>query len=405
MGRNASKEAPELTGDERYMAQKDKRNIDFGLRWREKYDFDGRLNVEKLESLIKQIHKECGNNVKKQDKQGLYTARVWLTEARKRVEVDKKKKKQDTLPSAPTVEKNGQSGGGGNQNLYPSLVDQAYRETPDDKVVMAQRRGQVPLRAEPPPAYDLGANGMSPEGQKSTEKEQELIRTVLRRVNMERALVETQTVKEENRSGKEKYQTPSPNQNRSGLLRKPSDIGEKNRPRPGRDLQYYSREEDSAEREGQFPLIELPNPQAEIDPNRGFVILYRPWTQRDVEMAVEGIPHPKTGMAGFERDLNGLASSFRLNTGEVERAVRTIVGKDWFAARGAWVPTGNNGDIIQWSAGLGEPFRVKITELCANLTEHYHRHADFSKFYAQQENYGGRWHTRFNQETGSGSNR
>jgi hypothetical protein len=59
MGRNSSKEVPELTGDERYMEQRDKRNIDFALKWRKKYDFDGRLNVEKLESLIKQIHKEC----------------------------------------------------------------------------------------------------------------------------------------------------------------------------------------------------------------------------------------------------------------------------------------------------------------------------------------------------------
>jgi hypothetical protein len=133
----------------------------------------------------------------------------------------------------------------------------------------------------------------------------------------------------------EKYQTLSPNQNRSGLLRMTSDIGEKNRLRPGRDLQYCSGEEDSAEREGQFPLIELPNPQAGIEDNEPTVRVYRPWTQRDVEMAVEGIPHPKTGMAGFERHLNGLASSFRLNTGEVERAVRTIVGKDWFAVRGA----------------------------------------------------------------------
>jgi hypothetical protein len=85
MGGNSSKETPELTGDERYMEQRDKRNIDFVLRWRKKYDFDVRLNVDKLESLTKQIHKECGNNVKKQNKQGLYTAGVWLSEAKKRV--------------------------------------------------------------------------------------------------------------------------------------------------------------------------------------------------------------------------------------------------------------------------------------------------------------------------------
>ena len=37
--------------------------------------------------------------------------------------------------------------------------------------------------------------------------------------------------------------------------------------------------------------------------------------------------------------------------------------------------------LFSWlpKARLGEPFRAKITELCANLTEHYHRHADFSK--------------------------
>ena len=40
---------------------------------------------------------------------------------------------------------------------------------------------------------------------------------------------------------------------------------------------------------------------------------------------------------------------------------------------------GNDGNVIQWSAGVGKPFRAKVTELCANLTEYYHRHVDFSK--------------------------
>lgn len=37
--------------------------------------------------------------------------------------------------------------------------------------------------------------------------------------------------------------------------------------------------------------------------------------------------HPKTGMEGFRRDLEGLGASFKLNTGEVERAVRHLVGE------------------------------------------------------------------------------
>ena len=63
-------------GDDRYMEQRDQRNIDFGLKWRKKYDFDGRLNVEK------------------QNKQGLYTAGVWLSEAKKRVEGENRRKPQ-----------------------------------------------------------------------------------------------------------------------------------------------------------------------------------------------------------------------------------------------------------------------------------------------------------------------
>ena len=60
MGRESSKEVPELTGDEKYMQGKDKRNIYFGPKWRKNYEFDGRLNIEKLESMIKQINRVVG---------------------------------------------------------------------------------------------------------------------------------------------------------------------------------------------------------------------------------------------------------------------------------------------------------------------------------------------------------
>jgi hypothetical protein len=56
--------------------------------------------------------------------------------------------------------------------------------------------------------------------------------------------------------------------------------------------------------------------------------VYRAWTHRDVEREVGGMVHPKTGKEGFRRDLEGLTASFKLNTGEDERAVRQLVGKD-----------------------------------------------------------------------------
>jgi hypothetical protein len=80
-----------FTGDERYMESKDKRNIYFGPKLRKRYEFDGRLNIEKQELMIKQIHKECGDSTEKQQAEGLDTARVWLAEARKRAEGAKKK--------------------------------------------------------------------------------------------------------------------------------------------------------------------------------------------------------------------------------------------------------------------------------------------------------------------------
>lgn len=107
-------------------------------------------------------------------KQGLNTARVWLSEARKRVEGEKKKEvieSQETLPSAPPAERISQSGGGGGQNLYPSLVDQAWRGNPDDEVVVVQRRVQLPPRVEPPPAYDRGVGGEEVERERMREIE------------------------------------------------------------------------------------------------------------------------------------------------------------------------------------------------------------------------------------------
>ena len=72
MGGKSSKKVPELTGDERDMESKDKRNIYFGTKWRKKYEFDGRLEVKKPELMIKQIHKTCVYN------QGNSRSKVWI---------------------------------------------------------------------------------------------------------------------------------------------------------------------------------------------------------------------------------------------------------------------------------------------------------------------------------------
>lgn len=72
------------------MQSDDKRNVYNGPKWRKKYGFMGRLDVDKLEVIIKQMHETCGNNIQGQQAEVLDTARVWLSEAQNRVEGNNK---------------------------------------------------------------------------------------------------------------------------------------------------------------------------------------------------------------------------------------------------------------------------------------------------------------------------
>lgn len=83
-------------------------------------------------------------------------------------------------------------------------------------------------------------------------------------------------MKETDRSERGEYQTHSPNHNRSGLIRKTSEIGEKNTPKPRKAFQHYKGENESVEREDLYPLIELPNPQAGEGDHEPIVRVYRP---------------------------------------------------------------------------------------------------------------------------------
>jgi hypothetical protein len=82
----------------------------------------------------------------------------------------------------------------------------------------------------------------------------------------------------------------------------------------------------------------------------------------------------KVIIEGFRRDMEGLPESFKLNAGQLEMAVRQIVRKDWAAVRGAWVPGQGGEPVLPW-AGDGD-YADKLTQLCNNLSDYYHRHAE-----------------------------
>jgi hypothetical protein len=71
MGAKSSKVIPELTGDERFLEAKDKRNIYFGPKWRKKYEFDGRLKIEKLELMMNRYIRYVGTGQRSNRQKGL----------------------------------------------------------------------------------------------------------------------------------------------------------------------------------------------------------------------------------------------------------------------------------------------------------------------------------------------
>eukprot|EP00063_Salmo_salar_P034317 XP_014009152.1 PREDICTED: uncharacterized protein LOC106576475 [Salmo salar] len=373
MGSKSSKEIPVLTGDERFMLGKDKRNIYFGPKWRKKYDFDGCLNVERLELMIKQIHRVCGGKIEKQRTEGLDTARVWLAEARKRAEGAKSKgvtkneclgrqEQTERTPTAPTETTS-------EPKLYPSLADQGWRENPDNEVVVVRLRQphQVPPVPIPPPPY-AGPQGAEGGREEETQGGGQDLATLLKK------WIETEGERKMRTRGRERVSGAAQPRALSRLVSHNQSPDRDRQEGSENDSEWIEEKERTAR---QYPLIALPNPRAGEEGQGPTLEVYRAWTQRDVARAVEGVGHPKTGMDGFKRDLEALAANFKLNTGEVERAVRQLVGKDWAAVRGNWVP--GNGDLIVVPWAIDGQYVEKITQLCNNLWDHYHRHADFSK--------------------------
>eukprot|EP00063_Salmo_salar_P035549 XP_014010384.1 PREDICTED: uncharacterized protein LOC106577141 [Salmo salar] len=373
MGSKSSKGIPVLTGDERFMLGKDKRNIYFGPKWRKKYGFDGCLNVERLESLVKQIHRVCGDKTEKQRTEGLDTARVWLGEARKRAEGAKSKgvtknedlgsqEQTERTPTAPTETPP-------KPKLYPSLADQGWQENPDNEVVVVRRRQphQVPPVPLPPPPY-AGPRGAEGVREEETQEGGQDLATLLRK------WIETEEGRKMGTRGRERVSGAAQPRALSRLVSHNQSPDRNRQEESGDDSEWIEEKERTVR---QYALIALPNPRAGDDGQGPTLEVYRAWTQRDIARAVEGVGHPKTGMDGFKSYLEALAASFKLNTGEVERAVRQLVGKDWAAVQGNWVP--GHGDLIVVPWAIDGQYVEKITQLCNNLRDHYHRHADFSK--------------------------
>eukprot|EP00063_Salmo_salar_P062726 XP_014037561.1 PREDICTED: uncharacterized protein LOC106590914 [Salmo salar] len=284
MGGKSSKEVPKLTGDERYMESKDKRNIYFGPKWRKKYELDGRLDVEKLELMVKHRHEDS------EEDRTVKALRRLLEEQRKEREELLKLREEST------------------ELVRRKSEDREFRKLTQEWE--KDRRGLGHKCGRPKALSRLDPHNQSP--------------------GRERSQGDSEWIEEDGESG-------------------------------------------------QYPMIALPNPRAGDDGALATLDVYRAWTQRDVVRAVEGVVHPKTGIEGFRRELEGLAASFKLDTGEIERAVRQLVGKDWAAVRGQWVPGHNDLVVLPWAAD--GPYADKIAQLCNNLREHYHRHAYFSKIH------------------------
>ncbi len=95
-------------------------------------------------------------------------------------------------------------------------------------------------------------------------------------------------------------------------------------------------------------MIQVLNLRAGHDDQLDTMYVYRPWNKEDVAKAVDGIPHPQTGVGKFIENMTNLRTSYCLNGEETVKVYRQALGADWCLISGDWSPFGNNNAILQW---------------------------------------------------------
>ena len=93
MGTNQSKTPKNgLTGDAKFMHTMNEESVQYLDKWKKRYKFKGGLYTEDCKQLCEEILKTCKGDEKRERKEGLPQAHLWLEQVKKRSECRRKKK-------------------------------------------------------------------------------------------------------------------------------------------------------------------------------------------------------------------------------------------------------------------------------------------------------------------------
>ena len=87
MGTNQSKTPKNgWTGDAKFMYTMNEESVQYLDKWKKKYKFKGGLCADDCKKLCEEITKACKGDEKREKKEGLLQAYLWLEQAKKRSE-------------------------------------------------------------------------------------------------------------------------------------------------------------------------------------------------------------------------------------------------------------------------------------------------------------------------------
>lgn len=303
MGTNQSKEKTFLTGDPKFMYMFNSGSVRHLDKWRKKYGFNGKLRLNGCTRLVENIEKVCRGDRKKEKKEGLEWAKMWLGHAEKRAAGRaKNKEKRKQVVSMEKVKEHDNNGTNvvSRAPVLQSRVPTATIPGPDPRPALPA----LPPPALPPP-YEREQTAAAAMGSPLAHTRRPHRRLCLDSTNMPKA---------------QQYS-----------LYVDSSVANKTR----------HRRIDNTGECLLAPLIEIPNPGAGYEAT---VWVYRPWTQSDLFKAVDGIPSPKIDVNDVIVKMRGLYDGYRLDGWEMTHCLMRML-----TVEGDWNPLGDDGKPLKWA--------------------------------------------------------
>lgn len=330
MGTNQSKEKTFLSGDPKFMYIFNSESVQHLERWRKKYGFNGKLRLNGCTKLVENIEKVCRGDRKKEEKEGLEWAKMWLDHAEKRAagRAKNKEKRKQVVGMEQMKERD---------NNGTNVVSKA----PDLQSCVQEPTAAIP-GSDPRPALPAPPPPCEPE----------------------------QTAAAATGSPPEHTRTPHRGTSSHFLCLDSTNMPKKQQYSPYADSSVENRRTDNTGERLLAPLIEIPNPAAGGEET---VWVYRAWTQSDLFRAVDGIPSPKIDVNDFIVKMRRLYASYRLDGWEMTRCLMRMLTIEWATVKGDWNPLGDDGEPLKWAEypedGLGPQLQALEERLRAAYQE------------------------------------